>query len=429
MTFDYGVSSLVNLNSHLRFGQRIKQPKSNHAVTTINYSDEVAPDTVNLSPQHIENIWLAVLAIYNTGTHPAISVCIRKQGEIILNRSIGHAQGNGPQEKYNRRKILMTPNTPACYFSGSKPITAFLIHLLAEDRRLELQHTVAHYLPEFGINGKQNITINQILTHHCGLSMPKDIDIRSLSDSHQVWQHICELTTSEKFVGTQAYQAITGGFILEKIIQKVTGNGIQHLLDMRIRQPMEMDCFQYGMPQDEQTKLATNYATGMDPIFPISNAIKNILGSSLKHTIQLSNKQLFNNAIIPSANLTGTAEEMNRFYQMLLNNGRWNDHEICHPETINSFIQPHHRMQFDRHLLTPMRYSAGLMLGDNPIGMWGINSKHSFGHVGLINKLYWADPKRGLSVSLHTTGMPVIANHMPAIVNFIRSINLNIPSS
>ena len=69
-----------------------------------------------------------------------------------------------------------------------------------------------------------------------------------------------------------------------------------------------------------------------------------------------------------------------------------------------------------------MRYSAGLMLGDEPFGVWGPNSRHAFGHLGLINKFAWADPQRELSVSLLTTGLPLISHHVLPLVNVIRTI-------
>jgi CubicO group peptidase (beta-lactamase class C family) len=74
-----------------------------------------------------------------------------------------------------------------------------------------------------------------------------------------------------------------------------------------------------------------------------------------------------------------------------------------------------------------MRYSAGLMLGDAPFGIWGPYSSRAFGHLGLINKFAWADPERELSVSLLTTGLPLVAHHILPLVNVIRAIGNRTP--
>lgn len=42
----------------------------------------------------LETIWRSVEDLYKTGNSPLISLCLRRQGQIILNRSLGYAQGN-----------------------------------------------------------------------------------------------------------------------------------------------------------------------------------------------------------------------------------------------------------------------------------------------------------------------------------------------
>jgi len=74
-----------------------------------------------------------------------------------------------------------------------------------------------------------------------------------------------------------------------------------------------------------------------------------------------------------------------------------------------------------------MRFSAGLMLGDEPFGIWGPKSRHAFGHLGLGNKFAWADPQRDLSACILTSGIPIIAHHILPLVNAIRGIGNTIP--
>jgi len=424
MIFDFGLQNLVRANSYLRIGKTIRIPKSLATVTSIKHSDEVDPVSVGMTEEGVEAIWRSVEEIYRTGTHPAISLCFRRQGKVILNRAIGHASGNGPNATDNRSQKLMQPETPVCYFSGSKAITAFLIHLLNEDKLIDLHDPVSFYLPEFGQHGKQNISIHQVLSHRSGMAkMPDSVHIDSLADNNEIWKHLCATKIPTTQTSKLAYHALTGGYILERIINKVTDMSIQEFLDLRVRKPMKMKYFRYGLPPKQASDLADNYATGFKPIFPVSYFIKRALGGSFERVAKTSNTAIYHNAVIPSANLMGTAEEMGRFYQMLLNNGTWEGKQICSPMTVRRLTREYGSLECDRTLMIPMRYSAGLMLGGEPVGIWGSHSAQAFGHLGLINKLLWADPERDISVSLLNTGLPLIANNVPSLINFMASIN------
>ena len=428
MLIDLGLRSLVQINQHFRLGDTITLPESISAITSIDNASEVTPESVQLSAAAVDAIWQSVVDVYQTGTHPAISLCFRHRGEIVLNRAIGHASGNGPHQDNHATKVLMQANTPGCYYSGSKAVTAFLIHLLSEDKLLNLHDPVSLHLPEFGCNGKHKITIHQVLTHRSGVSgLPANTPVTTMADEAEVWQLICATKPSNRHQDKLAYHALTGGYILARLIAKVSGMNINQFLHERVRKPMQMQYFSYGVKPKQAEQLATNYGTGIRPMYPISRMLERALGSSLTRVIEVSNSSLFHQAVIPSANLFGTAEEMGRFYQMLLNDGIWQGQRICQPETVQSLLQEHASMQFDRTLMAPMHYSAGLMLGADPIGMWGFNSGQAFGHVGLINKLFWADPQRDISVSLFTTGIPFIASHLPALMNFIHQINRHCP--
>jgi CubicO group peptidase (beta-lactamase class C family) len=113
---------------------------------------------------------------------------------------------------------------------------------------------------------------------------------------------------------------------------------------------------------------------------------------------------------------------------MMLNGGAWGRRRICAPATIAGAVRATGHRAFDRTLMLPMRYSAGLMLGDEPFGLWGPHSGQAFGHVGLINKFAWADPQRELSAAILTSGILLVAHHLVPFARLIRSIG-NAPSS
>lgn len=148
------IPSLLNASGLNPFRARVRVPLRLGAVTTI--GAETSAGEVGLRRGAIATVWRAVEALYRTGLHPAISLVVRRRGEVVLNRAIGHRLLGGDE--------LMTPDTPACLFSCSKAITAVVLHKLALDDK------VATYLPEFAANGKQDVTLRALLTHRAGLA-------------------------------------------------------------------------------------------------------------------------------------------------------------------------------------------------------------------------------------------------------------------
>jgi CubicO group peptidase (beta-lactamase class C family) len=393
-------------------------------VTVRNRAQEVAPESVGISSKGAEAIWRSVEALYRTGTQPAIELCLRRKGQIVFNRSIGHARGNGPKDGPLTPKVLATPETPICLFSTSKAITAVVIHLLAEQGLVNLLDPVSYYLPEFSRHGKGNITLHQILSHRGGIpGLPTDVPLDTLWDNEEVWRLLCDAKPIAVDGGQLAYHAITGGYVLGRVLEKVTGETIQHYLDTHLRQPLGMKYFTYGIDSEHQGDLAWNYATGPKPRFPVSWVVRRALGADIDTVEMVSNDPRFQEAVIPAGNLVGTAEEVSRFFQMMLDDGIWQGQRICDPVTVKRATQEFGTLQFDRTLMMPMRYSAGMMLGGEPFGFWGQHSGRAFGHLGLINKLCWADPEREISVALLTTGLPIVAHHIPQLIKFVMTVS------
>lgn len=85
-----------------------------------------------IDPVAVERIWQAARHWYRAGMHPAIQLCIRHRGRVVLNRAIGHGWGNAPTDPPDADKIPVTTDTPFCVYSAAKGITATVVHMLVE---------------------------------------------------------------------------------------------------------------------------------------------------------------------------------------------------------------------------------------------------------------------------------------------------------
>ena len=110
------------------FDQYLSVP--NDLESVIHHKDEVPAELGGMSEQQVQKSG----KVLSHSTKPKLSAhyfCLRRQGKILLNRSIGYAQGNSPAG-LQENALIATPDTPVCLFSASKMITAMLIHLLDE---------------------------------------------------------------------------------------------------------------------------------------------------------------------------------------------------------------------------------------------------------------------------------------------------------
>ncbi|MFU8821995.1 MAG: serine hydrolase domain-containing protein [Gammaproteobacteria bacterium] len=403
-------------------------PRDLEPVIRIDARKETDPEAVGLRQADIDRIWDEVIKLYRTGVHPAITISLRRRGRIVMARSIGHARGNGPNDGPDSGPVVVQPDTPMCLFSASKAITAFLMHLVAEDGLVDLARPVAFYTPEFGRRGKENITLHQVLSHRGGIpGLRRDTPMEAMWDEETIWALLCDAKPIIADGSKLAYHAITGGFVLERVLRTVTGAGINAYIDRKLRQPMGMKYFTYGLGAGHREAVALNYATGPRQGPVLGALIRRALGTNMESIEEVSNAPPFMDAVIPAGNLFGTAEEVSAFFQMMLDGGTWKRKRICARSTVAGAVREVGARSFDRTLLLPMRYSAGLMLGDEPFGLWGPHSRDAFGHVGLINKFAWADPQRELSVAILTSGMLLVAHHLVPFGRLVRSIGQRVP--
>jgi CubicO group peptidase (beta-lactamase class C family) len=153
--------------------------------------------------------------LYKTGASPAITLCIRRKGQIILNRAIGHARWKWPR-RYIRYtpKVLATPDTRVCLFSASKVVTAMLVHLLDEMGEIDLLDPISHYIPEYGVNGKKDATIYHLLAHRGGVpSLPKGTDPSLLFNPNAALDLLYKAKPIAPSGHRAAYHALTAGYI------------------------------------------------------------------------------------------------------------------------------------------------------------------------------------------------------------------------
>jgi CubicO group peptidase (beta-lactamase class C family) len=394
-------------------------------VTSRNADVEADPRRVGLEPSDVEAMWSAVVRLYETGLHPAIGLCVRRRGLVILDRAIGHLRGNAPDDPPDAPKVPIRHDSLFNFFSASKAVTAMVIHLLDQKGVLHLDDAVAEYFPEFGCNGKEEITIRQLLTHRAGIPVVPGakVDVALLTDPQRLLGILCDAKPLSVPGRQLAYHALTGGFVLGEVVQRATGRDVRSVLREDILGPLGFATFDYGVPASRVGDVAVNAFTGLPAFPPQSWALERALGLGVRQVVAASNDPRFLEAIVPSGNVIGTANEASRFFQLLLEEGALDGVRVFETRTVRRAVREQSYLEVDSFLGLPVRYGMGFMLGGERFTPYGPHTPRAFGHLGFTNVVAWADPDRQLSVGLMTSGKPFITPGQIAWLRVARTIS------
>jgi len=374
----------------------------------------------------LESAWDAVEALYESGIHPAIQLCVRHRGAVVLDRSLGYAAGNGPDGCGREPIRLLTPDTPFCTMSASKPVTAMVVHLLAERGLLRLDDPVCRHLPEFARHEKDRITIRQVLLHRAGIPAPGEgvFGLDRLRDPVGLLEAVYDLRPSTTPGSVLAYHAVTGGFVLGALVERVTGRSIRSVLRTEIADPLGCRWLGYGVEPDEVDLVVRNYFTGLPVSSLLSGQFRRVMGFDFPEIAEISNDARFLTGIIPAGNVVTTANELSLFYQLLLEGGATGGVRIFAPDTVRLATSEAVAGEVDRTLFAPIRYSLGFMLGERTVGLFGPDTAHAFGHLGFTNIVSWADPERQVAAALMTSGKPLFYPALYHMLEIPRRIGL-----
>lgn len=381
-----------------------------------------------------ERLWACVLRLYETGLFPGISVCIQHEHQPLLHRAIGYARLDnatggvsgappltvGPQAWLQGGGMPMRPEQPACLFSASKMVTAMLMHHLAETEQLSMSAPLSEVLPETRGAKIGQLNMLDVLSHRAGVpSFPKNVPIDILFEDVLALEALKSVAPQAASESAAAYHAVTGGVLAGAAIERVTGQSPAQLLNQLIKVPLQMRHFSYGLSAGVGEDYVQEYMTGDKPNLFLQQWANRLVGTSMREVVRITRDARFRKAVIPAANLFSTAQEMCWFLEVLAQHGRYGMQKIFSTSAVANALRPIGGWCFDRQFMLPMRYSAGFMLGANPVGLWGPLSERSFGHLGFTNKWCWANPQSQTQVCLLSNGNCLAGAPIKAMIQFV----------
>ncbi len=373
----------------------------------------------------VDAIWADVRRVFRTGIHPAVALCMRHRGEVVLDRVIGVIDPERPDSPDNRA----TPDTLFNLFSASKLLTAAVVHALVERGQLELDEAVAETLPAFGVGEKRDIRLRHLLQHTAGMpDMPPDLDVeQAMYDIPAVVERLARMPLRTTPGRAVAYHPMSSWAVVCELVRHRTGRDLRALADELIVGPMGMTRFNYGVEEAALPRVALHANAGVQAVPVMESVFRRTVGVSTAEAIRISNSPAFLQAILPSANVIATPRETARFMQMLLDGGVSDGKRILESKTVHRMLSDETPRSFDGTFGLPMRYGLGVMKGGSRLSLFGMRTRRAFGHLGFSNVMVYAEPDRELVVVLFTTGKPLLAWGMVPWIGLIQKLAFRVP--
>lgn len=308
----------------------------------------------------------------------------------------------GTSDRRGRRH--WTADTAPMVFSATKGVASTVIHRLADRGLIDYDAPVAEYWPEFGANGKAEITVRDVMRHRAGLSHLRGVRKRELLDHRHMEDRIAAAPVGRHF-GKSAYHALTYGWLLSGLARAVTGKGMRELMRTEVAAPLNTDGVHLGRPPIGAPTQAARFVGSQfnipNPLFnalapavagiELSAAFGSMYVPGVKALIQRDVPLL--DTELPSANGVITARALARMYGAIANGGVIDGKRYLSAERV-AMLTGRRNLRPDRNLIVPLAFH----LGFHGLPVPGVLP--GFGHVGLCGSFGWAIPEEGLSVSL-----------------------------
>jgi CubicO group peptidase (beta-lactamase class C family) len=303
-------------------------------------------------------------------------IAVARDNELVWTQGFGNA----------------TPATRFWVASATKPIlSSAVFHLIAEGA-LEIERPVAHYAPEFGDNGKEAVTVEQVMLMTCGFP---DAPMAS-EDGADPERRIAQLAKwrLDFEPGSQyAYHGMSAHWVLAELIERISGQRFCDYVEARVTQPLGFPRL-LGIPRAEQADIA-QLAEGMNTTPDLDLAAKIEAGEP------------GGGAVMPAATLA-------LFYQALLHNPG----ELWDAGVLADGIGNVRCTLPDPLMKLPANRTLGVVVGAGFGTTWGA-SPTAFGWPGLGGQVGFAEPATDISFAFFQVGDP------DQVSQFIRGIQMS----
>jgi CubicO group peptidase (beta-lactamase class C family) len=289
------------------------------------------------------------------GADAGASIAVVHDGELVVDLWGGEARPGVP----------WTRDTITQVWSVTKTMAALTLLTQVEKGLIDLDAPVATYWPEFGVHGKDQVTVSQLLGHTSGIpGWTEPITVEA----------ICDLETSEAVLADQepwyepgsapAYQIVCHGHLIDGVVRAATGRTVADILHTDIMAPLGGG-FRLGVPADELdlcADLANPPPSNIDfAALGPDHFLLRTIANPLLLPEDVCNTAAWRQSAVGGAGGHGNARGIARAQALISHGGEYDGVRLLSPETIERVLEVQSD-GIDQLLSVPVTFGMGYAL-------------------------------------------------------------------
>ena len=314
---------------------------------------------------------------------PGAVLIVGHDGQVVYRKAYG-SRALVPQ------KELMTLDTVFDCASLTKVLaTTTALMQLWEQGKFRMNDPVAKYLPEFAQNGKQDITIRQLLVHYSGL--PEDLDLTKKWESKDAAYRMAFEIAPDRPPGSAFVYSDINFVVLGALVERLSGESLDAYAVKHIFTPLGMSETRFLPPSSWESRTA-----------PTEEDEHHHLLRGIVH--DPTTRRM--GGVAGHAGVFSTADDLAVFAQALLDGGRG----VLNSATVAKMTAPQQPVNgttlrgFGWDIDSPFSTNRGELL---PVG--------GYGHTGFTGTSLWIDPATKTYVVLLTNAVHM--NVVPEVMS------------
>jgi len=350
------------------------------------------PDAID--PAKVDALLARVRREVDEGLSPAVQIAVAHDGRIVVDETYGAA-----------------PDSRFIAFSATKALVAAAIWRLMDAGEVDISVTAATYVPEFATNGKDVVTVENLLTHTGGfpfapLGPNRWSTTAGRREAFAKWR--LTLDPGSTFV----YHPTAGHWVLGEILATVTGMDHTDAIEELVTAPLGLPRL-LGIPLDQQDGIQEAVGIGEPPTpeeMEEAYGVKVDISALIPPDVALGALTTLNHPEARAVGVPGGGGVMRAADIALLYQGLMRDPDDLWSEQVLVEGTQHVRMMLPDIWGVPASRTLGLVVsGEDGLGyrrgFGRTASPKAFGHNGAGGQLAFGDPETGLSVGYLTAGL------------------------
>lgn len=277
--------------------------------------------------------------------------------------------------------------------SMTKPMVGVAAMILADEGKLNINDDVERYLPEFKDlwmvaeksdsvmklrRPSRNITLLDVATHTAGIGGVEE------PHPHTTLAELVAMASQRPLEfepGSRWKYSTTGTHVLGRVVEVVSGQRFEVFLQERLFDPLGMKDTTFFPLKEDVKRIAKSYVKDKNKPKLEETKVYFVKGElwDTKRTVK------------PGGGLFSTAEDLRRFYQMMLNKGVWEGKRILSETAVRELTRTQSG-EIKTGFTTGMSWGIKFQVVKEPQGVTAMLNPGTFGHGGAYATQSWADP-------------------------------------